>query len=81
MRSNAPKPAAGLVLTINITTMKTELYYLVDPNDDTGNDDGILDRLEMTQAEAKARNDENRRNNIDRRWVKAKRAPLNLDLS
>lgn len=45
-------------------------YILVDPNDDSGNDDGILDRLEMTDAEAAARNDERRRMNSDLRWIK-----------
>lgn len=44
-------------------------YILVDPNDDTGNDDGIIDKLEMTEEEARKRNDRYRACAIDRRWI------------
>lgn len=51
--------------------MKTEKFYLVDPNDDNGNDDGILDQMEMTQEEATQRNNNNRMEKNDTRWIPA----------
>lgn len=56
-----------------------ETYILVDPNDDSGNDDGILDKLEMTEEEAKGRNNERRRMNSDLRWIKLGRASDGFD--
>jgi hypothetical protein len=54
-----------------ITSPAPEItYILVDPNDDSGNDNGILDKMEMTDKEAAARNDERRRSGSDRRWIK-----------
>jgi hypothetical protein len=47
------------------------LFLLVDPNDDSGNDDGVLDRIEMTQDEANVRNKERRAMQSDCRWVRA----------
>lgn len=49
---------------------KIQKYILVDPNNDTGNDDGVLDKMDMTAEEAKSRNDERRRLHDDRRWIK-----------
>jgi hypothetical protein len=50
--------------------MTTHKYILIDPNDDSGNDDGVLDRMEMTEAEANDRNSQRRENKDNRRWVK-----------
>lgn len=49
--------------------MKT-MHILVDPNDDTGADDGIFDRMEMTPDEAQTKNDNYRNRNSDLRWIK-----------
>lgn len=46
-----------------------KMYILVDPNDDSGNDDGILDKKEMTKAEADALNNARRNEGSDLRWV------------
>lgn len=55
-------------LNIKPFTMQ-KTYILVDPNDDTGNDDGILDRMEMTQEEANAKNARSRADKCDLRWI------------
>jgi hypothetical protein len=44
-------------------------YILVDPNDDSGNDDGILDKMKLTYEEAERLNDERRKRGNDCRWV------------
>lgn len=55
------QPQAGLIR-----------YILVDPNDDSGNDDGILDMEDMTPQEADRRNNTRRKDRDDRRWIKAR---------
>lgn len=49
-----------------------QTFILVDPNDDSGNDDGILDRCEMTKEEANQINQRNREERIDLRWIPLK---------
>jgi hypothetical protein len=50
--------------------MKKELYILIFPDDDSGNDNGILDRKEMTEEEALIFNEQFLQNKNGRRWVK-----------
>lgn len=45
-------------------------FILCDPNDDTGNDDGILDKQDMTQEQANKWNAERRANQNDCRWIR-----------
>lgn len=47
--------------------MKT--YILTDPNDDQGMNDDVIDRIQMTEEEAKERNTKNRIVGIDLRWI------------
>ena len=49
-----------------------EKFILVDPNDDSGNDNGIIDEKEMTQSEAYKLNEERRGYQSDCRWIKAR---------
>lgn len=44
-------------------------YILIDPNDETGNDDGIRDEQEMTAEEAIGINEMNYQFKSDLRWV------------
>lgn len=53
-----------------IILCEIETFILIDPNEDCGKDDGILDRVQMTSIEAEARNYQNRKTNSDRRWIK-----------
>jgi len=57
--------------------MKIYHYGLIDPNDQDGNDDGILSRMDMTEAEAFKRNNILREEKDDRRWVKLSKEPIN----
>lgn len=45
-------------------------YILVDPTDETGNDDGIIDEQLMTVSEAAERNEKLKAEKSDRRWIK-----------
>lgn len=45
-------------------------YVLIYPDDDSGNDDGILDRIEMTETEAAEKNNKMIESKDGRRWVK-----------
>lgn len=51
-------------------------YILIEPQDDTGNNDGVLDRRTMTEQEAKIRNDEREALSNSRCWVKATSKPI-----
>lgn len=45
-------------------------YILVDPNDESGNDDGIRDEQMMTESEAAECNEKFWAEKSDLRWIK-----------
>lgn len=45
-------------------------YILVDPNDETGNDDGIIDEVRMTENQAEIKNNNLWIEKSDRRWIR-----------
>lgn len=53
-------------------------YILVDPNDDSGNDDGIIDKTIMTEEKANAFNETRRELGSDLRWIKYSPYPISL---
>lgn len=49
--------------------MKQEKFILIDINDDSGNDNGVLDRKQMTEQEAYDLNNKRELEGSNCRWI------------